>query len=64
MKYCGECPDFTNEDVDGNGYCEKIDKNKNCADECQIKENECKLYFICENKSCAYGTHYKGGGVK
>jgi len=50
MKYCGECPDFTNEDIDGNGYCEKIDKNKNCADECEIKENDCKMYFICENK--------------
>ena len=33
MEHCGECAKFTNEDVNGDGFCSKKDKPMKCSDE-------------------------------
>ena len=32
---CGSCAAFTNEGVDGKGWCQHLEMNVNCGDVCQ-----------------------------
>lgn len=37
-KYCGSCPDFRYEDVEGNGYCEPFNLTTSCSNTCLFYE--------------------------
>lgn len=35
-RHCGECRHFTNEDINGDGWCGKYDMHTQCASGCVI----------------------------
>lgn len=37
-KYCGSCPYFKNEDIEGNGYCEVFNLTTSCSNTCWFYE--------------------------
>lgn len=39
-KHCGSCIHFTNEDIYGDGWCDKYDVGRRCGNECLAKENK------------------------
>lgn len=45
-KHCGECRHFTDEDINGDGWCEKYDAPTRCDKKCKEKENKGNLREI------------------
>lgn len=40
-KHCGSCRHFKNEDINGDGWCEKYDAPTHCGKEClKLRYNE------------------------
>lgn len=48
-KHCGECRHFKEEDINGNGWCEKYDVPTRCDKKCKGKENKGNLRKISSN---------------
>lgn len=45
-KHCGSCRHFTNEDINGLGWCEKYDMPTRCGKECMGKQRKNKENFL------------------
>lgn len=39
-RHCGSCIHFTNEDIYGDGWCDKYDVPSRCGNECMAKGNK------------------------
>jgi len=50
-KYCGKCKSFSDETVQGNGWCNYFDKAKNCADGVECRQYEEFVYTSEMKKS-------------
>lgn len=61
--YCGECPYFKNEDINGYGYCDIVKREHHCGDLCRY------YTFIMSRKETLRLLHYcqkwrRGANIK
>ena len=45
-KHCGSCRHFKNEDINGDGWCEKYDVPTHCGKECIGKQRKFTVNFL------------------
>ena len=48
-RHCGGCRLFKNEDINGDGWCEKYDMPTHCASGCIISSQEIEIREISSN---------------
>lgn len=48
-RHCGECRHFKDEDIYGDGWCDKYDVGRRCGNECLAKENKGNIWRISSN---------------
>lgn len=48
-RHCGECRHFKDEDINGDGWCEKYDAPTRCDKKCKEKENKGNLREFSSN---------------
>lgn len=45
-RHCGECRHFKEEEINGDGWCEKYDVPTHCGKECIGKQGKIKENFL------------------